>query len=135
RLRRSFRLDNEDGRLRAPEAWEAVTVRVRGRPARGRPAGYLGAIRGRIAMPTRKDRRFAFAPDVVGLEDRRLMTAGVGPARAREILSGTTDVLIIKGSAGADRVTIDDDGSGSAGNVKVTFADGRTYVSKGAVEV
>src|SRR5262245_15556862 len=98
-----------------------------------RRARSLGQFGGRIAMRTRKDHRTAFTPDVDGLEEPRLMTAGANQIRLREVVSGTSNLLVITGTTRPDRVTIDDNGSSTAGNVKVSLGDGRTYDSQGAV--
>jgi hypothetical protein len=82
-----------------------------------------------------KSRRFRSTPCVEGLEDRHLLTAapaGVG-VRIQEVTIGNTTELLIKGTPGADVLTINDNGTANAGNISVVLANGSTYTSRTAI--
>lgn len=86
-------------------------------------------------MRSRKHRPNALVPAAESLEGRRLLAANPAQIRIQEVATGATAQLIITGTSRADAVTIDDSGGATAGNVKVTLGDGRTYVSKGAISL
>lgn len=91
---------------------------------------------------TRRDLRRSrrdFAPECGRLEGRRLMAAGLGRAlnaiRVKEMVADDGSVeLYIAGTQRNDVVEIRDNGTTDAGNITLTFGDGRTYTSKGAVD-
>src|SRR5262249_9549205 len=80
-------------------------------------------------------RRVALAPGLESLEGRRLLTAGGAQVRVQEVTSGGTTALVITGTNRPDSLTIQDNGTGMAGNVSVTLGSGATYTAKGVVAV
>ena len=64
------------------------------------------------------------------MESRRLLTAGAAQVGIKEIAtSGGVELLII-GTNQADAITINDNGTGNAGNITVLLGNGTTYTSR-----
>lgn len=74
-----------------------------------------------------------FAPALLPLEERRLMTAGPMRVRVQEFVSSGIVQLVVQGTRQADFVHIEDNGTAAKGNITLTFKDGSTYTSKRAV--
>ncbi len=75
----------------------------------------------------------ALRPCAEPLEGRRLLTAGAAQVGIKEIAtSGGVELLII-GTNQADAITINDNGTGNAGNITVLLGNGTTYTSQGAI--
>ncbi len=81
----------------------------------------------------RLGRRMAIAPNLENLEGRLLMAASAGRVRIKELVSGDTVQLVIRGTRKADGIKIDDNGTASSGNITVSLADGTTYTSRRAI--
>ncbi len=80
-------------------------------------------------------RRASKAPALEVLEGRRLMAAALTQASIKEVaMKGYTE-LSIKGTNNGDSITINDNGTGSPGNVTVMLGNGTTYTSKAGVSV
>jgi hypothetical protein len=82
-----------------------------------------------------RKRRASKAPALEALEGRQLMAAALTQPSIKELtLKGYTE-LSIKGTNNGDSITINDNGTGSAGNVTVTLGNGTTYTTKSGVSV
>jgi Ca2+-binding RTX toxin-like protein len=77
--------------------------------------------------------RHVLRPCAETLEGRRLLAAGAAHVGIREVTSKGAVDLIITGTNKADVITINDNGTGSPGNITVTLGNGSTYTSQGAV--
>lgn len=87
-----------------------------------------------IAKAGRRGRpRLTLAPNLESLEGRQLLAASAGQLRLQEISTNNYVELLITGTPQNDVVTIDDNGTGTAGNIRVTLADGTSYTSKQAI--
>ncbi len=80
-------------------------------------------------------RRVATAPVLESLEGRRLMSAAPAQVGIKEVVKSGYNQLNITGTNKGDKITIDDNGSNTPGNVTVTLGDGTTYTSHAAVSV
>ena len=80
-------------------------------------------------------RRASKAPGLEALEGRRLMAAALTQVGLKEVAQKGYNELDISGTNKGDSITINDNGSGSAGNISVTLGNGTTYTSQSAVAV
>jgi hypothetical protein len=68
-------------------------------------------------------------------EGRRLLATNASQGGIRELTSNGTTELAIMGTNRGDIINIADNGSGQTGNITVSFGDGSTYTSQGAIEL
>jgi len=80
-------------------------------------------------------RHATLAPCPEHLEARRLMAARAAQIQIQESSTSGGTLLTITGTNKADIVDIVDNGTGQAGNITVTQANGASYTSKGAVSI
>ena len=78
-------------------------------------------------------RKFAALANLEGLEGRQLMAANAAQVGFQEDASNSVNTLFITGTNKNDVITINDDGTGNAGNITVTVGNGNVYTAKAAV--
>jgi hypothetical protein len=93
----------------------------------------MGDLMDESKARTSRLHRVALAPCVEFLEGRRLLAAGAARIGIQERVSNGATELFIAGTNRADFIQINDNGSSTAGNITVSFADGSTYTSQGAI--
>ena len=84
-----------------------------------------GSVRGR--------RKIAVIANLEPLEGRQLMAANAAQVGFHEDGSTGTQTLVITGTNKADVITINDNGTGVAGNITVTLGTGNVYTTQSAI--
>ena len=84
-------------------------------------------------MSRKPRRKVAALSSLEVLEGRQLMTAKAAQVGFQEDASDGVNTLFITGTNKNDVITINDDGTGNAGNITVTVGNGNVYTAKAGV--